>query len=313
MCIAFLYVCEKGPYKYIVGSNRDEYFDRPALDFHFWEDAQSRLFGGKDLEAQGTWFGVRAIPRLHHNDGSSAPQFRFALLTNFREKKSKEQKTSRGKLVTDFVQESSTYRSHIHYGETLQSQADCFNGYNLIVGDLEKLVYMSNRSDKHCVLEAGIYGLSNSYLDAPWKKIEVGKKLFEDVVHSFLDDSINEDIVDNNGEQTEESFLQELMKVMSRQVTYPNDPHFVHPNEPEEEIIPLSSIFVKPTKFQGVSSLYGTRSQCTMLIRADGSIKAITRNLTKTEQGYEWNEIPHNLLSSRGGTSAKQESISMNN
>ena len=46
-----------------------------------------------------------------------------------------------------------------------------YAGFNLLVGDGRDLGWLSNRGDGPALLEAGIYGLSNALLDAPWHKV----------------------------------------------------------------------------------------------------------------------------------------------
>jgi hypothetical protein len=57
-----------------------------------------------------------------------------------------------------------------------------YNGYNLVLGDAETLIWFSNRGDDDArngqPLEPGIYGLSNALLDAPWPKVPKTKAQF---------------------------------------------------------------------------------------------------------------------------------------
>lgn len=50
----------------------------------------------------------------------------------------------------------------------------------------------------------GVYGLSNSLLDTPWKKLQYGKQLFTDVIKQSQD-------------LTKEDLVKELIKVMNNQ------------------------------------------------------------------------------------------------
>lgn len=50
----------------------------------------------------------------------------------------------------------------------------------------------------------GIYGLSNSLLDTPWKKLQYGKQLFTEVVK-------------RSDELTKEDLVKELLTVMNNQ------------------------------------------------------------------------------------------------
>ena len=52
----------------VLAANRDEFYERPTAP-PAWQSTQVSIFAGRDLEAGGTWLGVRT-------DG------RFAALTN---------------------------------------------------------------------------------------------------------------------------------------------------------------------------------------------------------------------------------------
>ena len=66
-------------------------------------------------------------------------------------------------------------QSPFDYISDLKKCTDDFNGFNLLVGDADNLIWYSNRDPDDerngLPLEAGIYGLSNSQLDAPWPKV----------------------------------------------------------------------------------------------------------------------------------------------
>jgi uncharacterized protein with NRDE domain len=51
-----------------------------------------------------------------------------------------------------------------------------YNGFNLILGDVDNLWYLSNYKNGITKLENGLYGLSNHLLDTPWPKVVRGKK-----------------------------------------------------------------------------------------------------------------------------------------
>jgi len=70
VCLVVLAFRHHPDYPLVVVANRDEYYDRPALPAHFWED-RPHILGGRDQEAGGTWFAV---------DRSG----RWATVTNYR-------------------------------------------------------------------------------------------------------------------------------------------------------------------------------------------------------------------------------------
>lgn len=146
----------------ILCANRDEFLHRPAQAMHAWPEIEG-IYAGKDLSQGGTWLGV------HHSG-------RFAALTNHRDmrKKGPDNPISRGKLVIDFL--SSTLEP-LTYLQRLESEAQSYAGYNLLVGDLNQLGYYSNRSQQQArLLEPGLYGLSNALLDSPWPKLNSAKQ-----------------------------------------------------------------------------------------------------------------------------------------
>lgn len=150
----------------LAAANRDEYYARPAAAADWWED-QPDIFAGRDLQAGGTWLGVTRSGR-------------FAALTNIRNPADKrDDAPSRGALVSDFLAGAVT---PTRYVEQLRERSDRYNGYNLLVGDREQLVWYSNRgqSDERNgkPLAPGLYGLSNALLDTPWPKVTRTKAQF---------------------------------------------------------------------------------------------------------------------------------------
>lgn len=153
-------------YKFIFAANRDEFYNRPTEQAEFWDDYPD-LLAGKDLQAGGTWMGIT-------NHG------RFAAITNFRDLKTlKENAPSRGKLTLDFlVNEIDPEEYYINLKSTLNN----YNGFNLILGNVDELYYFSNKNDGLKKLRPGIYGLSNALLDTPWPKVEKSKQYLKKII-----------------------------------------------------------------------------------------------------------------------------------
>ena len=132
----------------IVAANRDEFHARPAAPAAFWEDHPA-LLAGRDLEARGTWMGVSRTRK-------------FAAVTNYRGAKEPRAVESRGALVSRFLSNGS------RPGEYIESlKAGLYSGFNLLASDAEELWWTSNRDGAPRRLDAGIYGLGNTLLDAP--------------------------------------------------------------------------------------------------------------------------------------------------
>jgi uncharacterized protein with NRDE domain len=160
MCLIVVAHRAHPEYRLVVAANRDEWFDRAAAPAAFWADAPGVL-AGRDLRAGGTWLGVTRAGR-------------FAALTNFRDPShNRPDAPSRGALVGDYLTGSVGPDAYLG---ALRPRADRYNGFNLIVGDAERLMCFSNRDGETRDLSAGIFGLSNALLDTPWPKVESAKR-----------------------------------------------------------------------------------------------------------------------------------------
>jgi uncharacterized protein with NRDE domain len=154
----------------IAAANRDEFYARPTAAAAHWE-GQPRIFAGRDLQAGGTWMGITS---------NSASSTRFAAITNVRAPTEKIMDApSRGMLVANFLAGSTPPEEYV---VQINAQPDRFNGYNLLLGDEQTLVWYSNRGQSDPrngkPLPAGIYGLSNGLLDTPWPKVVKAKAQF---------------------------------------------------------------------------------------------------------------------------------------
>lgn len=146
----------------IVAANRDEFYERPSSPVEFWEDAP-QVLAGRDRQGGGTWLGITR-------------EGRFAAITNYRDPAAfRSGAPSRGKLVSDFLKGK---LSAADYLDKISGQAKKYNGFNLICADNDDLFVYSNRGEKQ-KLAAGIYGLSNRFLDTAWPKLTRGKKAFQ--------------------------------------------------------------------------------------------------------------------------------------
>lgn len=143
----------------VVAANRDEYHARPARPARFWPE-HPMLLAGRDLQGGGSWLGITRTGR-------------FAAVTNFREPQVSTGARSRGELCIDFLLGSQTAGS---YCQKLSASADDYGGYNLLLRDERELRYYSNQQRSSRALGAGVYGMSNGYLDESWPKVASGKE-----------------------------------------------------------------------------------------------------------------------------------------
>ncbi len=164
MClVAFAWKIHPG-FPLLISANRDEFFHRPTLPLHRWEEG---FYAGKDLQGGGTWMGF-------HPDG------KWAFLTNYRDfTQKREAKISRGKLITDFLINSISPKNYLD--QVWEKHAE-FDGFNLMVSDGDRLYYYSNYGKEPMEIQPGIHGLSNGLLNDPWPKTDLAKKQLEEIL-----------------------------------------------------------------------------------------------------------------------------------
>jgi uncharacterized protein with NRDE domain len=236
MCLILLAVQKHPNYKLILAANRDEYYERHSEPPHFWEDAP-HLLAGRDLVAGGTWLGITRNGRI-------------AAVTNYRDPASvKPNAPSRGKLVSDFL---ASDLDPLSYLELIRPEKDRHNGFNLILGSLDRITWYSNRSGEATQLLPGVYGLSNHLLDTPWPKVVRSKAMFEEVLHT-------------TGQISAESLF-----LLLKDQTMATDDRLPRTGVPTEWERILSPIFI-------TSPTYGTRSSTVILIDKEDRVTFLDR------------------------------------
>ena len=180
MCLAVVSYRQNESFPLILAANRDEDFDRPTGAAEFWTDDPS-ILAGRDLRGGGTWLGVSRSGR-------------FAAVTNYREGirlrdaastsgPAGTAKRSRGLLVTDWLKADAD-QTAVEFLSRVEDAASEYNGFNLLIGDLDGLFYFSNRGGGGQALAPGLYGLSNHLLDTPWPKVTRAKSQIAGCVES---------------------------------------------------------------------------------------------------------------------------------
>jgi uncharacterized protein with NRDE domain len=236
MCLILLALQKHPKYKLLVAANRDEYYERPSQPPHFWKEAP-HLLAGRDLVASGTWLGITRKGRI-------------AAVTNYRDPANvKSDAPSRGKLVSDFLLSD---LDAVPYLDFVRREKDRYNGFNLLLGNRERITWYSNRSDQVVPLPPGVYALSNHLLDTPWPKVVRAKASFEEIVSAAKNPSV-----------------ESLFRLLKDQTVAPDD-RLPHTGVPLEWERVLSSIFI-------TSPTYGTRSSSLVLIDKEDRVTFLDR------------------------------------
>ena len=153
-------------YPLVLAANRDEAYSRPTASAAFWND-YPHIYGGRDLEHGGTWLGITRGGRI-------------AAVTNFRDGYAPKDGTkTRGLLTSTYLRGNTPPANYVN---RVQREGSSYNGFNLIVGDLDELHYVSNRGTRPLALVPGIHGVSNHLLNTPWPKVEQGSRIMGELL-----------------------------------------------------------------------------------------------------------------------------------
>ncbi|KAJ2366080.1 Transport and Golgi organization protein 2 [Coemansia sp. RSA 2607] len=257
MCTTFWTTTPGHGYSLVVCFNRDEYFARPTLGFHHWDNTS--IHAPLDQQPvvpthRGSWLGLSTCGRL-------------AMLTNFREPHFHQDKMiSRGALVRDFLLSrahtpgrNTPAQSAQQYAEAVHEEREMYDGFNFVAFDMDakksRAFYVSNRGAQEGAREVvGLQGLSNSTIDEPWPKVVRGKQTVADVLA-------------NEAETLDaDALAYRLMDVMRDAETAEAQPQRIDDLK--------RCIFVPPVDGLGgdiAPGAYGTRSTTVVLLR-DGHL-----------------------------------------
>ncbi len=136
-----------------MAGNRDEFHARPTAALAPW-DNEPAIIGGRDLRSGGGWAAVGAAGRM-------------AVVTNVRDPLAAQNGPSRGALVADFLRGQDPAGVHM---DRLAAVASAYAPFNLLLADSNTLEYLGNHPAERQTLGAGVHGMSNGALDAPWPK-----------------------------------------------------------------------------------------------------------------------------------------------
>ena len=236
MCLILIASQVHPEYPLIVAANRDEFYHRPTAPLSFWQD-HPEVLAGKDLQGSGTWLGVSKTGRV-------------AAVTNYRDfTMDQPNALSRGLLASHFLMGS---QSPEFYIDRVRISGNLYNGFNLIVGDVNCLWWFSNVNNASLKLEPGIHGISNHLLNTPWPKLEKAAAMLSDIM--------------NRDRQIDP----ENIFSMLADTSFPPDQRLPDTGVGKAWEKMLSPIFV-------TSDVYGTRSSSVILYHHSGLLSFLER------------------------------------
>lgn len=235
MCLILLGRDAHPEYPLVFAGNRDEFYERPSAPAAFWDDAP-HVLGGRDLKAGGTWLG---ITRRGH----------WATVTNVRDQRPhRDDAPSRGRLVADYLKDEPSPKAYL---QSVQAEADRYNGFNLLVGTTENVFYFSNRNGSPRPVSPGVHGVSNAQLDDPWPKVERGTSKLRTVLES-------------------EITTERLLGILNDRETAPDD------ELPSTGVGRDTERMLSPPFIEG--ERYGTRTSTVILVHRSGTVTFVERN-----------------------------------
>lgn len=248
MCLIAFAIRQHPDYPLILLANRDEFFDRSTEPLHQWLD-HDHIYGGRDLQAQGTWLAINQFGR-------------WAALTNFRDPSMPEGATSRGELVVNCLNSSLPLKG---WFSEIAEQADKYSGFNLVAGDLNtgEVRYYSNREQKIRRLPSGCYAFSNGNFNDDWPK---NRYLRTQLIRHLESNQLHSDALFQLLNQSKPFAPQDL-------------PNTGIPQDIEQS---LSSIFIPAFPINGRD--YGTRSSSVILVDRLQKIRFYERHFDRQQQ-----------------------------
>ena len=157
-------------WRLVLAGNRDEFHARPTAPLARWPD--SGVIAGRDLQSGGTWVGLDIRGRV-------------AVVTNVRDGYAQPHAgPSRGALPTAFLAGSMDAASTT---ADLLAGADAYAPFNLMLADAEGCWHLGNHPRQREPLVAGVHGISNGRLDAPWPKTRTLTAALQDWVETDTD------------------------------------------------------------------------------------------------------------------------------
>ena len=153
MCVVALAWNAHPRWRLLLAGNRDEFHARPTAALAPWPE--SALIAGRDLQSGGTWVGLDRRGRI-------------AVVTNVRDGLAQPHTgPSRGALPVAFLESVADAAATT---ADLFANAQRYAPFNLVLADADGCWHLGNHPLQREALTAGVHGISNGRLDAPWPK-----------------------------------------------------------------------------------------------------------------------------------------------
>lgn len=158
-------------WRLVLAGNRDEFHARPTAALAEWPDRG--VIAGRDLQSGGTWVGLDRRGRV-------------AVVTNVRDGIGPPHHgPSRGALPLAFLAGTTDAGATT---EDLLAGAGAHAPFNLMLADATGCWHLGNHPLQRDALAAGVHGISNGRLDAPWPKTRRLASALQDWVAAGNDD-----------------------------------------------------------------------------------------------------------------------------
>ncbi|HEY0334187.1 MAG TPA: NRDE family protein [Stenotrophomonas sp.] len=154
MCLVAIAWKAHPRWRLLLAGNRDEFHERPTAPLSHWPVPQDTVLAGRDLRSGGTWVGL----------GSGG---RAAVVTNVRDPLASQSGPSRGHLIANYLAGGERASD---FTTALAQDAGTYPPFNLLLADERDCHYLGNHPMATQALAAGVHGMSNGALDAPWPK-----------------------------------------------------------------------------------------------------------------------------------------------
>ena len=231
-------------WRLVLAGNRDEFHARPAAPAGWWPDAPG-VFGGRDLEAGGSWLAIDRRGRL-------------AVVTNYRDPAAPAGPRSRGELVAGFVNGSEDIDD---WAGRIAEDGSRWSGFNLLLFDLvarngrePRARYLSNRQPASpSEIAPGVHGLSNHLLDTDWPKVH----------------QLRERVAGALGAAADEAAEQRLFEALADH------------RPPDDTELPDTGVGLERERLLAPAMIradgYGTRASTLVLVGHDGRVEFVER------------------------------------